>query len=117
MKPNDVWAFVAEAETTKTGQKRLYFVNTEGEVKVERIGKCGSTFKIYTFDRTFRKKFDKKCNKMRYGKYHYCAAGSVHRFVAFAFLPKPEISDYEVDHINGNPSDNRLENLRWVSHQ
>lgn len=40
---------------------------------------------------------------------------SVHRMVAEALLPNPnKLSD--VDHINGNRADNRLENLRWVSH-
>lgn len=39
----------------------------------------------------------------------------VHRLVAGTFLDNPENLE-EVDHINRNPSDNRVENLRWVSH-
>lgn len=38
----------------------------------------------------------------------------VHRLVAQTFLPNPE-NKKEVDHINGDRYDNRIENLRWVT--
>lgn len=45
------------------------------------------------------------------GKQHF---NQVHRLVAEAFIPNP-YNKPEVDHINTNRTDNRVENLRWVT--
>ena len=42
----------------------------------------------------------------------------VHRLVAFAFIgPPPNKLAWQVHHLDGDPSNNRLENLKYVTHQ
>ena len=45
-----------------------------------------------------------------------CKKFSVHRLVAETFIPNPEGKPC-IDHINTIRNDNRVENLRWVTHE
>lgn len=40
---------------------------------------------------------------------------AMHRIVATAFLPTPSSDKIEVDHIDGDPTNNTFTNLRWVT--
>jgi len=53
-----------------------------------------------------------------YGYYCLNIGGKLqlfHRLLAQTFVPNPENKQF-IDHINRIKTDNRLENLRWVSH-
>lgn len=39
---------------------------------------------------------------------------TIHRLVALAFIPNPD-NKPEIDHINTNRMDNRVENLQWAT--
>ncbi|MDH4201366.1 MAG: HNH endonuclease [Phycisphaerae bacterium] len=59
-------------------------------------------------------------NKWTFGKvgdkgYLYIAGVQVHRIVATAFHGDPHDPKYVVDHIDSNRSNNRPENLRWLT--
>lgn len=41
---------------------------------------------------------------------------AIHRLVAFAFIPNPQNLP-QVDHIDNDKSNNRVDNLRWVSNK
>lgn len=49
------------------------------------------------------------------GRYLCIGSAKVHRVVAIAFLGPPPSEEYVVDHINRDKTNNRVENLRWIT--
>jgi hypothetical protein len=54
-------------------------------------------------------KVNLKVNGKAYGRY-------VHRLVAKAFTPNPDCK-IEINHLNGDKTDNRVENLEWCTRE
>ena len=103
---NEIWKEIP-------GYEGLYQVSTCGRVAMyERIYKNGVLYKA---------RIKKLClNDSGYyltvlsDSSGYKRNYRVSRLVALAFLPNPE-NKREVNHINGNPKDNRVDNLEWVT--
>jgi hypothetical protein len=95
MKREEIWRPVV-------GYEELYEVSYDGDVYSLYKGKDlkpGLNKNGYMYVMLYKDGKRKNC--------------SIHRLIAQAFIPNPE-NKKEVDHINRNRTDNRVENLRWV---
>ncbi|TXK26546.1 hypothetical protein FVR03_21730 [Pontibacter qinzhouensis] len=89
------------------GFEGIYQVSNFGRVKSLKFNKVKML--ILTLDAAGYPRTGLSVN----GKYK---SYKVHRIVAQVFIPNPDNKPF-LDHINGNRADNRIENLRWVSHR
>lgn len=95
----------------------------EGLYEVSNLGNVRSLDRKCTFKGkvSIRKGCLLKKRIDRYGYYYFilCKDGKIknfraHRLVAEAFIPNEE-NKTQIDHINTIRTDNRVENLRWVT--
>lgn len=97
-----------------TKAKRIYddyYITTTGEVYSRKSTRnpLGRIKKIQQSNRD-----GYRCVHLSFGSRKKAKNINVHRLVAEAFIPNPE-NKPEINHINGNRADNRVENLEWCT--
>lgn len=92
------------------GFEELYAVSDKGRVASLQF----HGVKSFSIMKQFEDSLHYRTVKLRNWKTGYARSYPVHRLVAQAFIPNPENKPF-IDHIDVNPANNNVENLRWVT--
>ena len=104
------FAMVTEIWKDIEGYENLYQVSSEGRIKNLNYFKTGKE-KILKGGKYGSGYLKVKLFKDGKGKNY-----AIHRLVAQAFIENPD-NKPQIDHINTDKTDNRVENLRWVTNK
>lgn len=89
-----------------------YEASTLGNARVlvsNRVGRANIPTVLKQEDSNGYSRVTLKNGKLR-------SAKGIHRFVALAFIPNHDANKTEIDHIDMNKKNNKINNLRWCSH-
>lgn len=103
-----MWKFIRNS--------KFYQINTEGEIRCIGGTLIRKDNKPYTVKPTKMKPYKTKCGYLLIElKCDLQIKESVHRLVLETFCPIENMEDYQVNHIDGNKTNNNLNNLEWVT--
>lgn len=97
--------------------EKYYLVPTSNNnIMTSRVGKCYKVLSDYFLKNIINDKgYVTVAYSIKTIRYHY----SIHRLLALTFIPRPlvhcdkDYSELQVNHIDGNTSNNTLTNLEW----
>ena len=111
--------------STLLGEEWLPVVGYEDLYEVSSYGRIKSCKKEVWNPRGWYNKYPERIIKTHIQKTGYvkamicsdghCVSIGVHRLVAFAFLGEPPSEKHQINHKNGVKTDNRPDNLEWVT--
>lgn len=97
------------------GYEGLYKISNLGEIKsLERKVNYNNIRKITVHERIIKQRSNGGYKEVSLSKNNKGKNLSVHRLVAIHFIPNP-YNKKEVNHIDGNKSNNNIHNLEWVT--